>query len=61
MTTTNVTTWHLQAILEGLEDALKVTRDAEVLNEHGHPYCHGYLDACVSNVVYELKALIEQK
>jgi hypothetical protein len=61
MTTTNVTTWHLQAILEGLEDALKVTKDPAVLNEHGYPYSYGYLEATVSNTIYELQALISQQ
>lgn len=60
MKTLNVTAWHLQAILEGLEDSLNVTRDPKTINEHGHPYCHGYLEATVSNVVFELKALLDR-
>lgn len=58
MSTTNVTTWHLESILEGLEDALKVTKNPETQNEHGYPYCYGYLEATVNNAIYELKAMI---
>ena len=58
MSTTTVTTWHLESILEGLEDALKVTQNPATQNEHGYPYCYGYLEASVSNAIYELKAMI---
>lgn len=61
MSTTTVTTWHLETILEGLEDALKVTKDPKIINEFGHPYCHGYLEATVSNTIFELKAIINNK
>lgn len=59
MTTTTVTTWHLETILEGLEDAYKHVKNPEVLNEHGYAYCHGYLEATVSNAIYELKKVLE--
>jgi hypothetical protein len=61
MSTTKVTTWHLETILEGLEDALKVTKNPAIQNEHGYPYCYGYLEATVSNAIYELKAIINNK
>lgn len=61
MNTTTVTTWHIETIMEGLEDALKVTKDAKTVNEHGYPYCYGYLEATVSNAIFELKALMTQQ
>lgn len=61
MTTTNVTTWHLESILEGLESALKETRNPNTQNEYGYPYCYGYLEATVSNAIFELKKIIENK
>jgi hypothetical protein len=61
MSNTKVTTWHLESILEGLEDAMKVTKNPAIQNEHGYPYCYGYLEATVSNAIFELKALISQQ
>jgi hypothetical protein len=61
MSTTNVTTWHLESILEGLENALKVTKAPETQNEHGYPYCYGYLEATVSNAIFELKDIINKQ
>jgi hypothetical protein len=60
MKTINVTTWHLETILEGLQDSLKVAQDPKIVNEHGYPYCYGYLDASVSNAIFELKALLKK-
>lgn len=59
--TPHVTTWHLESILDGLEDALKVTKNPEIQNEHGYPYCYGYLEATVSNAIYSLQQLIDSK
>jgi hypothetical protein len=60
METFNVTAWHLKTILESLEDGLKTAKNPEVLNEHGYPYCCGYLEATVSNAVFELKELLNR-
>jgi hypothetical protein len=61
MSNTNITTWHLESILEGLENAMKVTKDPNIQNEHGYPYCYGYLAATVSNTIFELKAILDKK
>lgn len=61
MSTTKVNTWHLQSLLEGLEDALQVTNESKTQNEHGYPYCYGYLEATVSNAIFELEALLKNK
>jgi hypothetical protein len=61
MSNTNITTWHLESILEGLEDAAKVTKDPKIQNEHGYPYCYGYLEATVSIAIFELKAILNKK
>ena len=53
------TTMHLEAILEGLEDALKVTKASKTQNEHGYPYCYGYLEATMSNAIFELKNVLK--
>jgi hypothetical protein len=60
MNPTKVTPWHLESILESLESALKVTKAPETQNEHGYPYCYGYLEATVSNAIFELKALLDK-
>lgn len=57
---TTITTWHLEAILEGLEDALQKTKDPNTQNEHGYPYCYGYLEATVSNAIFELKTIVNK-
>jgi hypothetical protein len=54
---TTVSTWHLDTIQENLQDALKVVLDAKTQNEHGYPYCFGYLQASVSNAIYEINRL----
>ena len=53
------TALHLEAILEGLEDALQVTKASETQNEHGYPYCYGYLESTVSNAIFELKNVLK--
>jgi hypothetical protein len=60
MKTVTYTTWQIETILESLEDSLKVTEDAKIVNEHGYPYCYGYLSATVSNVIFELKELLSR-
>lgn len=54
-----VTDWHVETIMEGLEDALKVAKNPDVLNEHGYAYAAGYLEATVSNAIFELKQLLK--
>ena len=54
-----VTDWHVETILEGLEDALKVATSPETLNEHGYAYAAGYYEATVSNAIFELKQLLK--
>lgn len=53
------TAMHLEAILEGLEDALQVTKASKTQNEHGYSYCYGYLEATMSNAIFELKNLLK--
>lgn len=47
--------------MEGLENSRKVANDAKIINEHGYPYSYGYLEAAVSNAIFELKALMTQQ
>lgn len=61
MTTTKVTTWHLESIMEGLEKSRITANDAKIINEFGYPYSYGYLEAAVSNAIFELKALMTQQ
>jgi hypothetical protein len=61
MSTTKVTTWHLESIMEGLENSRKTANDAKIINEFGYPYSYGYLEAAVSNAIFELKALMAQQ
>jgi hypothetical protein len=55
------TTWHLERILEGLQNALKVTKNPNLQNEKGYPYCYGYLEATVSNAIFELKDILDKQ
>jgi len=55
------TTWHLERILENLQKSLQVTKNPEIQNEHGYPYCYGYLEATVSNAIFELKDIINKQ
>jgi len=61
MSTTKVTNWHLETIIENLETSLQTAKDAKTINEHGYPYSYGYLEATVSNAIFELKALLTQQ
>lgn len=56
--TIQVTEWHLEAILEGLEDSLKVATNAKTINEKGYAYACGYLESTMSNAIFELKQLL---
>ena len=47
--------------MEGLENSRKVASDAKIVNEFGYPYSYGYLEAAVSNAIFELKALMTQE
>jgi hypothetical protein len=58
---TNITTRQLESILDGLQSALKTTKNPAIQNEHGYPYCYGYLEATVSNAIYELKAILDHQ
>jgi hypothetical protein len=58
---TTITNWHLESIMEGLENSRKVASDAKTVNEFGYPYSYGYLEAAVSNAIFELKALMTQE
>jgi hypothetical protein len=60
MSNTN-TTWHLERILENLQKSLQVTKNPEIQNEHGYPYCYGYLEATVSNAIFELKDILDKQ
>ena len=42
-------------------DSRKVANDAKIINEFGYPYSYGYLEAAVSNAIFELKALMTQQ
>jgi hypothetical protein len=55
------TTWHLERVLENLQKSLQVTKNPEIQNEHGYPYCYGYLEATVSNAIFELKDIINKQ
>ena len=54
-------THHLESILKNLETSLQTAKDAKTINEHGYPYSYGYLEATVSNAIFELKALLTQQ
>jgi hypothetical protein len=54
-------TQHLESILKHLETSLQTAKDAKTINEHGYPYSYGYLEATVSNAIFELKALLTQQ
>lgn len=54
-------TYHLESILKNLEASLQTAKDAKTINEHGYPYSYGYLEATVSNAIFELKALLTQQ
>jgi hypothetical protein len=54
-------TYHLESILKNLETSLQTAKDAKTINEHGYPYSYGYLEATVSNAIFELKALLTQQ
>jgi hypothetical protein len=58
---TTVTNWHLESIMESLENSRKAANDAKIINEFGYPYSYGYLEAAVSNAIFELKALMTQE
>ena len=47
--------------MESLENSRKVANDAKIINEFGYPYSYGYLEAAVSNAIFELKALMAQE
>ena len=47
--------------MEGLENSRKTANDAKIINEFGYPYSYGYLEAAVSNAIFELKALMTQQ
>ena len=47
--------------MEGLENSRKTANDAKIINEFGYPYSYGYLEAAVSNAIFELKALMAQQ
>jgi hypothetical protein len=61
MSTNEITNYHIKNILSGLEKALSVTKDSETQNEQGYPYCYGYLEASVSNAIFELKAVLDNQ
>jgi hypothetical protein len=61
MSTSEITTRQLESLLSGLEKSLSVTKDPETQNEKGYPYCYGYLEASVSNAIYELKAILKNQ
>jgi len=61
MSTSDLTTRHLNGILENLQKSLQVTKNPNIQNEHGYPYCYGYLEATVSNAIFELKAILDNK
>lgn len=57
----DITTRQLESILKGLESALAVTKNADTQNDRGYPYCYGYLEATVSNAIFELKTIVNNK
>lgn len=54
-------THHLESILKNLETSLQTAKDAKTINEFGYPYSYGYLEATVSNAIFELKSLLTQQ
>ncbi len=61
MSTTKVSTRQLESLLDGLQKSLIVTKNPKLQNEQGYPYCYGYLEATVTNAIFELKSILENQ